>query len=229
MSHAQHDPPEEDARLHWLAQRGAEGMLSGEERAELSRRLAGSEAARNLFAGYCQLLVLLEREPCVMEILDAADRPRNVVPMPGLGARRPEGIGSPPEGGWIAPPEAGATSGPPRWRRAAAMLVFLAAALGAEGLSILWAPRAETAGGIQARLPALSDRGDSGTQPSASVAPGEGCQRGKGGLVQAAEVAASPESAFPRRASVAGVPLSVERDLRPLLADTCLRCHVLKP
>lgn len=68
-----------DDRLHWLAQRGAEGLLSPSEARELSARLERSESARHIFAGYCQLLVMLESEPCLIEAL----LPENVVPMPG--------------------------------------------------------------------------------------------------------------------------------------------------
>lgn len=70
----------DDDRLHWLAQRGAEGLLSAAEAGELSDRLERSESARHIFAGYCQLLVALECEPCLIEAL----LPDNVVPMPGL-------------------------------------------------------------------------------------------------------------------------------------------------
>ena len=59
----------DDDRLHWLAQRGAEGLLSAAEAGELSDRLERSESARHIFAGYCQLLVALECEPCLIEAL----------------------------------------------------------------------------------------------------------------------------------------------------------------
>ena len=68
-------------RLHWLALRGAEGLLSPAESQELSGWLDRSEAARHIFAGYCQLLVALECEPCLSEAMVETALPENVVTM----------------------------------------------------------------------------------------------------------------------------------------------------
>lgn len=84
------DSEADDPRLHWLAQQGAEGLLDGREARELSEWLARSESARHIFAGYCQLLVALECEPCLEEAMLEPDWPENVVPLPGVAAGRRE-------------------------------------------------------------------------------------------------------------------------------------------
>ncbi len=72
-----------DDRLHWLAQRSAEGLATSAESGELARMLENSEEAREVYVAYCQLHAALDQEAGLQEILAAALRPGNVVSLPG--------------------------------------------------------------------------------------------------------------------------------------------------